>query len=408
MKKYLLILLVIICSSAVQAQLSGIKTVGAGKDYATLTAAITALNAGGSVGPGGVTFNVDADYTESTTAQLAITITGTAGNEIIFQKSGVGANPKITRTDAGSNSTSTFGGLGDGVIRLDGTDYITFDGIDVAASASTIEYGYYLHKPTATNGCQQVTIKNSAVTMTKGTSFYVVGIYVGNGASTVSSATGVTVSANSGRNENITITGNTISNVHAGIVCRGYSTAAYYDQNIVIGASGAGNGNTIQNFGGGSATTTYGVYFIYTNNTSVEYNTINNAGGGGSAHASTFYGVFFSPVTGSVACNNNAFTLNTSGTSGVNGIYQANGTNVTTQDYNNNTFSGSTATTGTVYLIYASNTTANAKNIIGNSISGSFTKTGASGTFYCFYDFGSPTGVMQPFSDNNFSNITAG
>lgn len=67
--------------------------------------------------------------------------------------------------------------------------------------------------------------------------------------------------------------------------------------------------------------TTYGVYFIYTNNTSVEYNTINNAGGGGSAHAFTFYGVLFSTVTGSVACNNNAFTLNTLEHQEVNGIY---------------------------------------------------------------------------------------
>ena len=86
--------------------------------------------------------------------------------------------------------------------------------------------------------------------MTKGTSGYVMGIYIGNGASSVSSATGVTVTAASGINSDIIITGNTIQNVHAGDYVRGSSATGFTDNNVIIGQSGAGN--IIQNFGGGS------------------------------------------------------------------------------------------------------------------------------------------------------------
>ena len=270
------------------AQLTGTKTIPG--DYATIAAAVTALNTSG-VGCGGVTFNVAAGYTESTTAPIIITATGSSGNAIVFQKSGGGANPKVTRTDAGTLSTSTLGGDGDAIIRMEGTDYITFDGIDVSSADQGIEYGYATHKNSGTDGCQYVTIKNSVITMTKGTSAYVMGIYIGNGTILVSSATGVTVTDAAGTNSNITISGNTIQNVHAGVYVRGSSAAGFYDSDVTIGQSGAGN--TIQNFGGGSATSTYGVYFIYVSNPTVAYNTINNAGGGGSTRLNIIRNILF-------------------------------------------------------------------------------------------------------------------
>ena len=176
------------------AQLSGPKSIPG--DYASLALAVTDLNAQG-VGAGGVIFSIATGYTENITAPILITATGTVANTITFQKNGAGANPLITRTDAGSNTTSTLGGQGDAVILIEGSDYIIFDGIDVAASAQGIEYGYYLRKADATNGCKNITIKNAGITMTKGTSPYVVGIYSSNNvpASTVSSATGITVTS---------------------------------------------------------------------------------------------------------------------------------------------------------------------------------------------------------------------
>ncbi|MBK7391531.1 MAG: hypothetical protein IPI23_21395 [Bacteroidetes bacterium] len=340
---------------------------------------------------------------ENTAAQYNITLAGDLANAITFQKSGVGANPVLNRTDAGSNTTSTVGGLGDAIIRIDGTDNLHFDGLDVTASNQGIENGYFTSK-TATNACQTFSIKNCAITMTKGTSAYVMGIHIGNGTTSVSSATGVTVSANSGRTENVTITGVTISNVHIGIYCRGYNSATLCDQNLVIGASGAGNGNTIQNFGGGSGTTTYGIYFIYTNNASADYNIINNAGGGGSAHASGFYGVFFSTgVIGAITANNNIISANTSSTSAVQWIYNANsGTSI---NFNNNTLSGTIGATSTSYLIYNNNSSSSV-SASGNTTSGTITKTGASGTFYGYYNNGSPTSGTETISGNNFSNIS--
>jgi len=370
-----------------------------GSCYATVSAFVTALNAGTLDGV--LTAYVNAGYTESITSQITLTKTGTSSNTITFQKYGSGSNPAITRTDAGSNATSTLGGLGDGIIRLDGSDYVTFDGIDLTASQSGIEYGWYTHKPSGTDGCQNVTIKNSTVTMTKGTSAYVAGIYIGNGSTSVSSATGVTVTSDAGRNMNITLTGNTVQNVFAGIVCRG--STAIYDSIFTIGQSGAGN--TIQNYGGNTASSTYGVYFIYVSSMSVAYNTINNAGGGGSAHGSTLYGIFYSTVRGTVVGSNNAFTLaNNSASSATQYIYNSN--TATSETFDNNTFAmGTMSSTGTLYLIYASNAT-NTKSISGNSTSGTLSRTGASGSLYCYYNFGSPTGGTETITSNTFSNIT--
>jgi hypothetical protein len=368
--------------------------------YPSLAAAITDLNLVTSM-TGPVVFDLAAGTTESVSSQLTITAAGDPAFSITFQKSGAGANPLVSRTDAGSNATSTLGGLGDGIIRIEGTDNLVFDGLDLSASDQGIEYGYYTHKTSATNACQGLTIRNCNITMTKGTSAYVIGIYIGNGTTSVSSATGVVVSANSGRTENVTITGNTISNVHAGIVNRGSNVTGFFDQNFVIGQSGAGN--TIQNFGGGSATSTYGVYFIYVNNASVAYNTINNAGGGGSAHASGLWGIFYSNVSGDVVGSNNAITMTSSGTSAVYWIQQGN--NCTSNTFNNNTFAGSIGATSTSYMLNASSTT-NIVTATGNATSGTILKTGASGLLYGYYNFGSPTGGTATVTNNNFSNVT--
>ncbi|MBK6937506.1 MAG: hypothetical protein IPH18_11935 [Chitinophagaceae bacterium] len=193
--------------------------------YTSLAAAITDLNTVTTF-TGSVTFNLAAGTSESVTSQLNITLAGDPANAITFIKSGAGANPLVSRTDAGANATSSIGGLGDAVIRIDGTDNIHFNGLDVSASNQGIEYGYYTSK-TATNACQNLSIRNAVITMTKGTSAYVLGIHIGNGSTSVSSATGVTVTANSGRTENVTITGNTIQNVHAGVYCRGSSAAGF-------------------------------------------------------------------------------------------------------------------------------------------------------------------------------------
>jgi hypothetical protein len=405
MKKFLLFVFAMILSGVSFGQLTGTKYIPG--DYPSIVAAVAALNTSG-VGAGGVTFAVAAGYTETTSDSLVITATGTSSNPILFQKSGTGADPLITRTDAGTKITSAYGGQGDAVITFQGSDYLTFDGIDVAASNSGIEYGYYLRKGGVTDGCKFDAIKNATITMTKGTSAYVVGIYSSNNDaySLVSSATGITVTSTDGRNESIVITGNTISNVFAGIYLRGYNHTAspynFQDQNNIVGSVGAGN--IIQNYAGNTASASYGVYLIYQTSPTVSYNTINNVGGGGANATSTLYGIFMSSSNagGDFVANNNAITLGQGSTSGAHCIYDAQtGTSI---NINNNTFSyGSFAATTTSYFIYCSNGTNNI-NVIGNATSGTITKTGA-GQLDGYYDFGVPTGGTATISSNNFSNI---
>jgi len=396
MRKLFLFLLLALWTFASTAQLSGTYTVGAGGDYGTIAAAITDLNTQGVAAPG-VTFNVAAGHTESTTATLVVTATGTATAPIVFQKSGAGANPLITRTDAGTVGTTTLGADGDAIIRLNGTDYFTFDGIDLTANDQGIEYGFYTFK-TATDASHFVTVKNCSITMTKGTSGYVMGIYISNGPASTSSATGVTVTDEGGRNKNITITGNTIQNVHAGVYVRGSIATGLRDTDVIVGE--AGNGNTIQNFGGGHVSTTYGVYFIYVDNPSVVGNTITSA-----THGSTLYGVFYSVVGGNVTGSRNDFLLANSAASSAT-YFLYNGNAATTEEYNNNTFAaGTLSSTGSFYLIYATNATPN-KSIVGNAIVGTINRTGTSGTFYAYSNTGSPASGTETIMDNNFSNVT--
>ena len=187
-------LMLLLTQGKTYAQLTGTKTIPG--DYATIAAAITDLNTVG-VGSGGVTFNVAAGHTE-TSANLIITATGTSSNPIVFQKSGSGTNPLIT---AGVGISTTL----DGIIKFSGTDYITFDGIDLqenpanTTTTTMMEWGYALLKVDGTNGSRYVTIKNCNITLNKtNTASY--GIYSAN--HTAASTSTLTVTDTSGSNSN--------------------------------------------------------------------------------------------------------------------------------------------------------------------------------------------------------------
>ncbi len=402
-------------------------------DYATIAAAVTALNSG-VIGPGGVIFNVAGGHSESVTAPVWLYTTGTASNPITFRKYGAGAKPLITRTDVGSVSTSTIGNNGDAVVMLQGTDYVTFDSIDVTASNSGIEYGYYLRKESVTNACKNVTIRNSTITLTKGASRYVAGICVGNNTSTTND---VGVTSPGGAHENITLTGNTISNVFAGIYMKGSDD--YNDHDFTVGVSGFGN--TITNFGGNAAFDTWGIYLTKNTNSLIQYNTINNMTGGGTAfsatasgihHASTdgvsftaeynninltsassiLYGIY-NAVYGPLQLNyNNIALANTASSTAVYSFihnFQSSIVSSSNITINNNTFAASSIqTTGSTHLIYNHNQRLNPSvtSVQNNTVSGTINRTGTSGAFYLYYNAnGNGTGT-ENISGNSFSNIT--
>ena len=120
-------------SVALAIPLTGIKTIPG--TYASVTLAVADLNASG-VGAGGVVFNIAAAYTETVTATLSVTATGTAGNPIIFRKdpSTPGAKPLITAYTGGSATPASA--TQDGIWRFVGTDYLTIDSIDLAGEFS--------------------------------------------------------------------------------------------------------------------------------------------------------------------------------------------------------------------------------------------------------------------------------
>ena len=266
-------------------QVSGTYTIP-GAPYATIASAIAAINTSG-IGSGGVTFNVTAGYTETFATPAAGTITtntATLANQIIFQKSGSGADPKIT--------AATGTGTMDAIITFAGVQYVTFNGIDVYENAANIttttqmEWGYAVLKASVTQGSQNITIKNCTISLNN-TNLSTCGIYSNN--HTAASVTQLTVTAASGQNSNNKFYGNTITNCYSGIYLYGFgdptSPYTYYDQNNDIGSV---TGNTINNFGGG-ASTEYLVYVYYQNGVTIANCNISGTSATGN---SSIYGIY--------------------------------------------------------------------------------------------------------------------
>ena len=353
-------------------------------DYATFTAAINDINI--TFPAGGVTVNVAAGYAETSAAALPLlTAQGTGGatGQIVFQKSGAGTNPKIT---AAAGTTTTL----DGIVRLSGADYVTFDGIDLSEAATNttvttqMEFGYALFRPTTTNGCQNNTIKNCVVMLNK-TNTATVGIYgaVGTAAVTTSMAATSPAGANSGNK----IFGCVITNAVQGIYLTGNAstTAANFDLNNEIGVGGA---NTVGNFGG-LATSGWGIGVNVQNGAKIANNIINSTLNYTSATAST--AVLASTVTSTLR-----------------GIYgnTAASSNI---DITNNTITlASGATTNSLIGIdngIGSTAAGNTVNITGNTVTNCTYGTATTGIFTGINN--AATAATVNMSNNTVTNNSA-
>ncbi len=444
--KILFSTLLLFSVSRAGAQVSGTKTIGI--DYPTLAAAITDLNTNGISGP--VSINVPAGYAETAPAGgylLGSTVlnAGTSvTNTITFQKSGAGTDPLLT-APVGTSTTV------DGIFTIQVTDYVTVNGIDLTESplnttpTTWMEWGYGLVKLqniAPFDGCQNVTIENCTVTLTR-LNTPSVGIYANNQVAT--STTALVITATTDAMNNCKFYSNTVQNCNTGISLRGFATAAspytLYDQNNDIGGTSTATANTIQNFAG--ATAGAGVNLRYQNNANVAYNTINNSAGSGIAGTNIVYGVYAQNGTNpSVNINNNTINLTQGATAsalyGVNIAFSGTGT----INVNSNTFTANGGTTGTMYMIYMGsansnvntngndfyninvattgslyfvyhNTSATTANITCNNnfTSGPTTpyvnKTGGgSGTIAGYYNNAGSSGGFAMLNNNNFSYIT--
>jgi trimeric autotransporter adhesin len=352
--KYLCFLSFILSSNVVYSQLSGTKTIPG--DYPTLAAAILALNTSG-VGNGGVSFDITAGYVETFASYTAgiITATGTTSNPVIFKKNGIGVNPLITAA-AGV-------GTRDGIIILQGSDYVTFDGIDLQDNSTNtntntkMEWGFaFLKKSSSSpiNGCQYNTIQNCSIRLDR-TNTATRGINVAN--QVLSSSTDLFIYSASDENSNNKFYGNSIRNCYSGIVLRGFGNNSLGDSNNDIGGTNLLTGNNILNFGGAANICT-GILVEQQYDLNIQFNTIKDSADiEGASSGGTLYGVYIPEASTSCTISNNTFIL-TKGNNSASayGIYSAltSGAPVNNVVISNNTFQNWTSNggSGDINFIY--------------------------------------------------------
>ena len=391
-------------------QISGVKTIPG--DYATVAAAITALNASG-VGPGGVTFNIAAGYTETFPALNSglITATGTLANPVVFKKNGSGANPLITAATPGAGNY-------DYIFCIGGGDYITFDGVSVQENAANttaaqqMEWGFAILKASATDGAQNNTIKNCTITLSGNVAGY--GIYSNNYAYTAP-GTVLTVTAVTGTNSNNKFYSLTFNNCYNGIYLNGFADVApysFYDQGNEVGKDGANTFNGLAN--GGSATSTYGMYVYYQNGIKLANNTFTGTVPLGSGSCYVMY--LLTGTNSNVDVYNNTISLNYTGTSGAfyaiyNSGMGSGGTTNTVNYYNNSIINNTLPnhSSGTVYFLYISTGGVTA-NYYGNNVSnntiGSVSATSTGSIYYSYFTSSPTTAGTTNVYNNTVSNNT--
>lgn len=282
-------------------QLTGTKTIPG--DYATIAAAITDLNSQG-VGTGGVTFDVAAGHTEVASNLVIQMITNppTSGNQVVFQKSGVGPNPLISAAPG-------IGPTMDAVVKLVGADYVTIDRIDLVDPVSNtgdamMEWGYVLLRRDSTDGSQHNTIRNCNINLQK-INTESIGIYFWNRtlAGNLADSGGP-----SGLNSYNILYGNNISDVDKGIMLESASNDRDIDNQVgVVGQSP----NMITNFGGSivSAVSADGIRCEGQINVKINNNIIN--GGAGTGGSSAVFGIIATLFGSSANLTNYEISYNT-------------------------------------------------------------------------------------------------
>ncbi|QDA59784.1 T9SS type A sorting domain-containing protein [Hymenobacter jejuensis] len=252
-------------SAAWAAPLNGTYTIDktqptAGTNFQTMNEAFGSLNSEGITG--NVVFEVTAGQVFDVTP-LILAASGTSGATITFRRTGSGTNPLIQ----GSNGS----GAADAIITLRGSDYVTFDGIDLKDKATNstdvlrMERGLLLQAIAADNGCQHVTYKNGTVTLTKTNANTTTGI----GSEWYVSNTGeATVAA--GTNSYLSFLSNTVQSCQRGYSLSG-GNATVPDNSNYIGTEGAQTSSITDLAGGTSGASGVAVVGVnYSNQTELQ------------------------------------------------------------------------------------------------------------------------------------------
>ncbi|MEW6772433.1 MAG: T9SS type A sorting domain-containing protein [Bacteroidota bacterium] len=136
----------------------------------------------------------------------------------------------------------------------------------------------------------------------------------------------------------------------------------------------------------------------------INNNLMSNSGFTTSATSAVFYGIYNNAVgTGTLTINNNTITGITSSASGSANFIYVSGTHNLINIQNNSINSSTLTTTGTAYMIYNSNATPN--SVVTGNVIQNISKTGTSGNFYGYYNFGSPSGGNVVLNNNLVNNV---
>lgn len=396
MRKFILAGVLYLILTGISAQpLSGIKTIPG--DYSTIALAVSDLNVRGTSG-GGVTFEVAAGHSETGCNIVLNTNTSTYQNSVIFRKSGTGANPLITASPGISTTT-------DGIVKFCGTDYVTFDGIDIldppanTTPTTMMEWGYAILTASDTNASQHITIVNCNITLQNiyNVAPYSSGIYSRN--HTDSPANLIIPSSGEGVVSHCRIDNCLITNVVYGINWTGPTLSSYYGQDNFFGSGG---GNTIMNTGSAGAPP-YCVFTANQNNLRIE----NNQVAGSETVNTAVNGIYCSSgINSSIFIRNNKVTMTTTAATGTNyGIYNSCGSSGTGNSVkikgNQVTVTAPYATTTITYGIFHSASAWDCQidsNIVNGCIQGGSNTASASGTFAGIFTFGSNSNAGSHWS----------
>jgi len=344
-----------------------------GTNFKTFTDAITDLNLVGTF-TGNVVFNVVAgqEFYENTPI---ITATGTSTGSITFQKNGSGANPTIR--PSGTTGTMDFG------FCLQGSDYFTFDGINIISDGSAVEYGFRIINATSTNGAMFNTFKNFTILLdrTNTTTRAIIQ------SAYASYAGAVTAASTAGANHNNSYLNFTIGNSNSAFWIYAGSTT-YRDTNTVIATTSpsiynnVGRANVPDDIGGNIASTAYCFYLYYQNALQLKNTIIQNV-----SNATTLYGIYSSTTDRILITNNRYNNVKTTGT--FYGCYLSGASN---SEYSNN--EATNMQVGAYYHFY--NSTGPNVMVYNNKLS-NFTTTS---TMYYMY----PTSITNFTAYDNILN----
>jgi parallel beta-helix repeat protein len=176
------------------------------------------------------------------------------------------------------------------VFVISGGDFITFDGINAAATANTIEFGYLVRNSSATNGATNNTIRNARISLDR-TYNGTVGLLQSSSAATTAGALGgggFTATSSAGANVSNSYSGLVIENAYRGIHLLTASTSIYDANTSVSGCTIGADIATVPggDIGNGVATITAGIQAVRQNNLTLTNNTVRNL-----TVATTGYGI---------------------------------------------------------------------------------------------------------------------